>query len=224
MKIFVIPAILVIVLSTAWMVYWQWNTQRFIERLSEVRPHTQSEKIPYERTAENENTDTFPSEPVSENINSAAEGHVPSELAAPLDPSNTTHKGEVSQQTELGSRINVKVRQETDERINMKEGARYNPTHIQDLSVEQILENNRLRLREIHGDIPEIDIYLRHARPIFEGAKEGKSELKMRLSQKDALEYSRALSVLFPTEENLKHYKNVLKTEQDLEKRRKQIR
>lgn len=222
MKTIVFPAIVVIVLCVAWMMYWQWDTQRFIERLPEAPGPAQSEQSPQERTAENENTDTLPSEHLSENTVPAAEGHVPPEFTAPLNPPDTTHRGPASQHPDPGS--DIEVQQETEAPIETEEGDRYDPTHIKDLSVEQILENNRIRLREIHGDIPEIDIYLRYMRPVFEGAKEGKSQLTMRLSVKEELEFSRARSVLFPTEGNLKHHKNVLKTEQDLEKRREQFR
>lgn len=222
MKRFVFPAIVAIVLCSAWMLYLRWDTDRFIESLPKAPPHTHIEQMPQERVAENENSETLPPERVSEHNEPSAEGHVHPHFTDTLEPPDTRHTDPVSQNPDPVSGIDVE--QGTEEKIETEEGDQNNRHPVMDLSLEQILEKNRRRLIEKHGPIPEIDIYLRHMIPVFEGAREGKRQVTIKRTPEEALEFSRAQSVLFPSEGNIKSYQNVLKTTQYLKRRRELMR
>lgn len=218
MKRFVFPTIVVIVLCSAWMLYLQWDTDRFIESLPKAPPHTHIEQIPQERTSGNENSETFLPERVSENNEPSAEGHVHPDFTETLDPPETRHTPPVSHHHE------PVVEQVTEEKIKTEEGDQNNRLPFMDLSVEQKIEIFRRRQIEKHGPIPEIDIYIRHMMPFFEGITEGKRRVTIKRTAEEALEYDRARSVLFPSEENLKTYQNTLKTVQDIKRRRELMR
>ena len=86
-----------------------------------------------------------------------------------------------------------------------------------DLSLEQIIENNRKSLIARHGDIPEVHIYLKHFP--FEALlnSEGNQGFEVELSLKDNLDYLRAVAHLFPNKENNDNYLEALELYETLE-------
>lgn len=221
MKILVLPTIIVMSLCGAWMLYLRWDTQRFVESLPEAPSRTHTKPMPQERLTENENSQTPPPERVAENNASSTEGLSRWDATEDLNPSDTSHTDPADQKHDPVSGIDVE--QKTEDKLETQESDENSRHPAMDLSLEQIVENNRRRLIEQHGNIPEVDIYIHHMMPVFKGITEGKQELTVQRTPEEALEYSKAQAVLFPTQKNIQSYQNVLKTTQHL-KRRKQLK
>lgn len=66
-------------------------------------------------------------------------------------------------------------------------------------------------LIEKHGDIPEIDIFLKHFP--FSAIQQGETKITIEntVTLEEDLEYKRALAVLFPSKENQKSYEDALR-------------
>ena len=216
MKKIFLPATVVIVFCTAWMLYLQWDTERFIESLPKAASRT-SGMMPQERTAENENSGTLPPENVSENNEPSAKDPALPDFTENLNPPDAIHREMVSRNHDDVYGLDVK--HVTEVKKGTGEGDQNKRPPVMALSVEQIIENNRRMLIEKHGNIPEIDIYLHYMKPVFEGMKEGKRQVRIDRTPEEELEFSRVQSVLFPSEDHLKHYQDVLKTTQELKRR-----
>ena len=155
---------------------------------------------------------------MSENNEPSAEDHILSDSTENLDPPDTRHTDPDYQNHDPV--FGIDVEEEKQEKLETQDGDENNQHPAMDLTSEQVIENNHRRLIEEHGNIPEIDIYIRHMIPVYQGITEGKHQLTIERTPEEALEYSKAKAVLFPSEKNLESYQNVLKTTQYLKRRR----
>ena len=86
-----------------------------------------------------------------------------------------------------------------------------------DLSLEQIIENNRQSLINRHGNIPEIDIYLKLNEPFFRALlKDKPTRVVIERTPEESLESSRVTAILFPNEANKKAYQDELEKMKEL--------
>ena len=205
--------VVVIVFCGAWMLYLRWDTQRFIESLPTAPSRTHIKQMPQESVSENENSPASPPESVSEN--NEPEDHILPDSAETPNTPDTRPTDPGAEEPVLG----IDVEQKNQENLETQEDDGNDRHPAMDLTLEQIVENNRRRLIEQHGNIPEVDIYIRHMMPVFKGITEGKQQLTIQRTPEEALEYSRAQAVLFPSEKNLKSYQNVLEETQYLKRR-----
>lgn len=219
MKKVIFTAIVLILLGTTWTLYLRWENKRFVESLPKAPSRTNIEQptdtITQDGTDENKNSEPYPLESVPENNKLPVEENVLQEstsLSEELSPDTAhrpPHPGE-SHLPDIDYTFRATLEQEVESNA---------PSSIMDLSVEEIIENNRQMLLKKHGNIPEIDIYLKHMVPVFEGLTEGKSQVNVKRTPEAQLEYSRALATLFPTADNIKQYQEVLQTMEEIKRR-----
>ncbi len=204
-------AMVIIILGTALTLYLRWDLNRFAESLPKAPLQTHIEQPTDMRTQGN----------VSEN----EKGELPAKvntLSAPtstsVEASNDTahrppdHSGFHSDVHAPPIRVEG---QQKDEVVKQEDESTLS---FMDLSLEEIIERNRQKLIEKHGDIPEIDIYLRLNAPLFEAIKNREAQVKIQRTLEEHLEFSRVMSVLYPSEEHDKMYQAAL---QEVEKRRR---
>lgn len=215
MKKVVFTAIVVIVLGIALMLYLRWDTNRFVESLPKAPPQTNIEQPintgTQDSTSENENSE-LPAE-----VNPLP---APTAVSAET-PNDTTHKP--SHHTNSHSDVHIPpIRVEglqKDEDVK-QEGEILPP--FWDLSVEEIIERTRQKLIEKHGDIPEIDIYLRLNARLFEGIKNRETQVRIQRTPEEHLEFSRVMSVLYPSEAHDKMYQDALQAAEERNRRKYQ--
>jgi len=94
------------------------------------------------------------------------------------------------------------LEQEADE----TEESEQQETDVNDLSLEQIIANNRKHLIAEHGDIPEVHTYLKYFP--FEALLDGNKgkEYTLDLSLEEHLNYHKAVAYLFPNKANRDKY------------------
>ena len=195
MKSIIFTAICVIILGAAWTAYLHWGNKRFVESLPEPPPRSNIDPVTDTQRREIENNDP-PAEPTPE-LPAVREESPP----APRPP----HRGDPQVSGHVPIPRVMAGAPETSEEQKAQD-----PASAMTASVEEIIENTRQHLIEQHGDIPEIDIYLRHMRPVFQAAKDGETEIIVVSTPKEHLEMSRVMSILYPSEEHTQHYKDVL--------------
>lgn len=203
MKKVFFTAIGVIVLGTIWVLHLRWDNKRFAESLPKGPSQTNIEQP----------ADTRIQSTISENEHSERPVEV-KVLPAPTDPSaevpnDTAHE----QPHHSDSHSNAYSPPLHVERIQKDAGVKQeggSPPSFMDLSVEEMIEHTRQKLIEEHGDIPEIDIYLKLNVPLFEAIKNQENQVRIQRTPEEHLEYSRVMSVLFPSEKHDKLYQDAL--------------
>lgn len=202
-------AVVLIVLGVAWTLYLQLDNTRFVESLPQAPSSTHREA-----TAD-------PSlKSGNENVNSElpAGSHVQRAAIEPfeLPPDTPPRPSPVGRQDptfRIQREREGKVMETSEsEKENLQEESESSPSStFQDLSLEQLIENNRQRLIDQHGEIPEIDRYLELNRSFFQQILEGKTQITVDRTPEESLENSRLTALLFPTEANQKAYQDELK-------------
>ena len=219
MKKALCAAIALLVLGTAWMLYLQREDNRFEESLPKVPSRMNTEQpidtITQENTTENENTGL----PIEANVLQESTNET-EEM-----PLNTPHRSSHDSNPRLHDqgptfRIEqeLKVRDQLEEEGGLEQVGESNPSSsFMDLSIEQIIENNRQALITRHGNIPEIDIYLKLNEPFFRALlKDKPTEVVLERTAEESLESSRVTAILFPNEANKKAYQDELKKMKEL--------
>lgn len=213
MKKVLCTAIVLIVLGTAWMLYLQREDNRFKESLPKVPSRMNTEQpidtITQENTTENENIGL----PVAANVlqESTNETEEMSLNTAPRPPSHDQGPTfRIQQELKVPDQLQKEGGLEQVEESNP-------PSSFMDLSLEQIIENNRHALINRHGNIPEIDIYLKLREPFFRALlKDKPAKVVIEMTPEESLESSRVTAILFPNEANKKAYQDELKKMQEL--------
>ena len=88
--------------------------------------------------------------------------------------------------------------------------------HFSEIPVEELIERNRKALIAKHGDIPEIDIFLKYFP--FGAAQNAEDGNEVIMTAEENLAYVKAMSVLFPSQENEERYQEVLRDTREGEK------
>lgn len=88
--------------------------------------------------------------------------------------------------------------------------------HFSEISVEAFIERNRKALIAKHGNIPEIEVFLKYFP--FRTAQNAEDGDEVVMTAEENLEYVKAISVLFPSQENKERYQEVLRDIQEGEK------
>ncbi len=213
MKKVLCPAIVLIVLGTVWTLYLQREDNRFEESLPKVPSRMNTEQpidsITQESTTENENIGL----PVEANVpqESTNETEEISLNTAPRPPSHDQGPTfRIQQELKVPNQLQKEGGLEQVEESNP-------PSSFIDLSLEQIIENNRQALINRHGNIPEIDIYLKLREPFFRALlKDKPTKVVIERTPEESLESSRVTAILFPNEANKKAYQDELKRMKEL--------
>ena len=219
MKKVLCTAIVFIVLGTAWMLYLQREDNRFGESLPKVPSRMNTEQpidtITQENTTENEN------------IGLPMEANVLQESTNETEamPFNTAHRPlhnnnphSLDQGPTFRSEQELKVPNQLQKEGGLEQVEESNPSSsFMDLSLEQIIDNNRQALINRHGNIPEIDIYLKLNEPFFRALlKDKPTEIVIERTVEESLESSRVTAILFPNEANKNAYQDELKKMREL--------
>ena len=206
-------AMVIIILGTAWTLYLRWNVNRFAESLPKAPPQTHIEQP----------TDMRTQSSVSENEKSELSAKV-NTLSAPTSTSaeasnDTAHSS--PHHSSFHSDVHAPpIRVEEQQKDEVVKQESENLRSFMDLSLEEIIERNRQQLIEKHGDIPEIDIYLRLNAPLFKAIKNQEAQVKIQRTLEEHLESSRVMSVLYPSEEHDKMYRAALQEVEERSRRR----
>ena len=203
MKKIVFTAMVIIILGTAWTLYLRWDVNRFAESLPKAPLQTHIEQPTDTRTQDN-----MPENEKSE---------LPTKVNAPSAPTSTFAEASNApahrppHHSDSHSDVHtppIRVEGQQKDEVVKQEGK--SPLSFSDLSVEEIIERNRQKLIEKHGDIPEIDIYLRLNAPLFEAIKNRETQVRIQRTPEEHLEFSRVMSVLYPSEAHDKMYQEAL--------------
>ncbi|RKU26320.1 hypothetical protein C6499_13755 [Candidatus Poribacteria bacterium] len=210
MKRFIFPALVLIVLCTAWVFYLQWDNKRFVENLPNAQPPTNIEA----------SSETNPHGSLSENEASVFEEIRPdTRYRPPVGSHSDSHAPGSGFQIQRHIKRIVKdpekdpLEAEEDQEEEQESGA---PLTFMDLSFEEWMESKRQFFIRQHGDIPEIDIYLKLNEPFYRALKNGETVISIKRTPEESLESSRVTAILFPTEENKKAYQEELKMMKEL--------
>ena len=214
MKKVFFTAIVVIVGGIALMLYLRWDTNRFVESLPKAPPQTSIEQP----------TDTSSQDSMSKNKNSELSVEMsvlPAPAATSPEASNdTAHRPPYhsDSHSDVHAPPPLRVdRMQEDEDI--KQEGESSPSFF-DLSLEGMIEHTRQQLIEKHGDIPEIDIYLRLNAPLFQAIKNRETQVRIQRTPEEHLEFSRVMSVLYPNEQHNKMYQDALKRRAERNRRK----
>ena len=206
-------AMIIIILGTAWALYLRWDVDRFAESLPKAPPQTHIEQPTNPKSQDN----------VSENEKSELPAKV-NTLSAPISTSakasNDTARRPPhhSNSHSDGHAPPIRVEEQQKEEVVKQEGE--SPRSFMDLSVEEMMEWTRQQLIEKHGDIPEIDIYLKLNAPLFEGIKNREAQVKIQRTPEEHLEFSRVMSVLYPSKAHDKMYQDALEAIEERNRRK----
>ena len=201
MKKVTFTATIVMVLGTIWVLYLRWDNSRFAESLPKVPSQTNIEHPHDTRiqgiTSENEHNE-LPAEAKVLPAPTAPSAEVPNDIARKQPHHSDSPSDVYSPPLRLeGIQKDTGVKQEAE-----------SPSSFMDLSVEAIIERNRQKLIAKHGDIPEIDIYFKLNAPLFEAIKNRETQVRIQRTLEEHLEFSRVMSVLFPSEAHDKMYRD----------------
>ena len=194
------------VLATAWYLFLEIGDRKFKENL----PELPAVEHPEEPTSENEQTDIVDFGGVETPLSVDREGEQRDIEEAstnktddqPLTPETSQpHPAETDPMPEGPSE---------PQPGDVAEGVFQ--MNLTDISREELINRNREHLMKIHGDIPEIDIFLDRF-PLFSAIQQGKTqvEVSQTYTQEEDLAFKRALAVLFPNEVNKRKYEEALR-------------
>lgn len=210
MKKIIFSTIAFIILSVAVSLHIRRETDRFVENQPEIPSQTNIEQ---------------PSDPVSskspgENRDSEPDAEANVWEAMPTDTPPTLQRAPmVSQNRDTRYRIQrsetVKMFTPEAEDAEQQDSGKKSLS-IEDLSVEQIIERNRRYLINKHGNIPEIDVYLKLNASFYESIKNRETEYVRVFTPEESLEYRRVVSILYPTQANIKAYQDELERMEEL--------
>ena len=93
-------------------------------------------------------------------------------------------------------------------KVDPKETQSEREPHFTEISLEELVERNRQALIKKHGNIPEIEIFLKYAP--FNAIQRQEEEYEAIMTIEKQVEYLRAMSVLFPSETNEQNYQDAL--------------
>lgn len=219
MKKVLCTAIVLIVLGTVWMLYLQRENNRFRDSLPKVPSRMNIEQpidtITQENTTENENIGLPMAANVrQESTNETEEMSLNTAHRPPHD--SNPHSHEQGPTFRIEQEPNVPDQFEKEGDLEQVEESNP-PSSFMDLSLEQIIENNRQALINRHGNIPEIDIYLKLNEPFFRALlKDKPTKVVIERTPEESLESSRVTAILFPNEANKKAYQDELKKMKEL--------
>ena len=204
MKKVIFATITLIIFCVAFSLHIRRETDRFVQSQPEIPQQTHVEHP----------IDTGGAESQGENQNSENTTEVNVWEATPADAPPALHRDPThSQNRDTQYRIQqnetVKVFAPEDQDAEQENSGK-KPLSIEDLSVEQIIENNRRYLINKHGNIPEIDIYLKLNASFYESIKNQEPEYVRTFTPEESLEYRRVVSILYPTQANIKAYQDEL--------------
>ena len=219
MKKVLCTAIVLIVLGTAWTLYLQREANHFEGSLPKVPSRMNTEQpidpITQENTTENESIGLPEAADVLQESTNETEEMPLNTAHRPLHDSNS-HSHDQGQTFRIERELKVPDQSEKEEDLaQVVENPP--PSSFMDLSVEQIIENNRHALINRHGNIPEIDIYLKLNEPFLRALHKDKpTEVTIERTLEESLENSRVTAILFPNEANKKAYQDELKKMKEL--------
>ena len=213
MKKVFFTAIVIIILGTALTLYLRWDVNRFAESLPKAPPQTHIEQP----------ADTRTQDSASENEKSELRTKVnaPSTPTAPSAEASSDTANKPPHHSHSHSDVHappIRVEGEQKDEVVKQEGE--SPRPFIDLSVEEMVEHTRQQLIEAHGDIPEIDIYLRLNAPLFKALKNREAQVSIQRTPEEHLEFSRVMSVLYPSEAHDKMYQDALRTVEERNQRK----
>ncbi|MDE0553125.1 MAG: hypothetical protein OXI24_02840 [Candidatus Poribacteria bacterium] len=207
MRDVILIGIVIIVLGAAWSLYLKYDTQRFIDSFPKV-PAT---------VAQPQNT-------TEEAISSSKNASPKNARVAQETLETFTEKPAVEVEDTKREKIETSTRMDFADEISEESPPSafdspptQAPIGMLNLSREEIVENNRKHLIEIHGDIPEVHTFLKYFPFEVLLDVENKEKYEFSLSHEEFLEYQRANAVLFPNAANREGYQKAL--ERELEKR-----
>ena len=208
MKRIYATAIVLITLGIAWTLYLRYQNKRFIDNLPKG-PTPVTKRMPTPNTStidEHENNETpETADPATHSNESIIE-------ESPL--TTDTPQGTAPQKSEVIVPKNVPEDiSEPNTFTETPEPEKEQPG-IRELSLEEIMEKNREHLIKKHGDIPEVDIFLKHFP--FESLQQGKTKIERTrtLSSEEILNYKKSIATLWPNKSNLKNYQDALKMQE----------
>lgn len=207
MKKVIFTVIVLIALGTAWALYLRWDNKRFVESLPKIPSETNIEKstdtIVQDRKSEDEDSNFFNLEDTSKDNKPLVEDSKQKEEKIPLDAVHRHPHDERSHPHDHAPPISAPS----------NASAIMDAATVMNLPIEEVINISRQRLIEEHGNIPEIDIYLKELTPIWEAVKSGKTKLIIQRTPEEDLEFRRVMAKLFPNEQNIKLYQDKLKKE-----------
>ncbi len=205
MKKVYFAAIVLITLGTAWTLYLRYQNRRFIENLPKgPTPVTKRIYTPNTSTIhKGENSETPETEDPATHSNERIIEE--SLLTTDTPQSASPQKPEAIVPKSVPEDIS-----EPNTFTEIPEPEKEQPG-ITELSIEEIVDKNREHLIKKHGDIPEVDIFLKHFP--FESLQQGKTKIEQTrtLSSDEILNYKKAIATLWPNKTNLKDYQDALK-------------
>lgn len=208
MRKIIFMAIVLIVLGTAWTLYLKHDTERFIDSLpKKSATGTQPQNIT-NMPVTDENSDPFQSMNV---IEGALEDFNEEPGAAGSAEGGNSEKKDTSGLIDFANEfLERDPIAEWSPHPAEEEHPAEEPMGLMKLSRAEIVENNRKRLIEIHGDIPEVHTYLKYFP--FEALQnpENTGTYSFTMSLDEFLEYQKASAVLFPNASNIKNYQQAL--------------
>ena len=214
MKQVIFTALVVIVLGVVWTLYLQWDNKRFVESLpksvSQMNIEEPTDMSTPDSWSENENTE-HPA-PAAANLFE----EIPPDTAHRPPHGGNPHSHNSVPTFRIEQELKNPDQLEKEE--GLEQGKESNlPVSFMDLSLEQIIENNRQSLINRHGNIPEIDIYLKLNEPFFRALLKGKpTRVVIERTPEESLESSRVTAILFPNEANKKAYQDELEKMKEL--------
>ena len=218
MKRVIYAIIVLIVLGTVWLLYLRWENKRFAESLPKAPSRTNIEKssnrVIQDRAFDNENRKQSHLRDVLKNSELSAETNVSQVSTTRYKKASTNMKHTDPHNGEPNSHVSNDIFYsdlESESESNVL-------TSFLDLSVDEIIERRRQKLIKEHGNIPEIDIYLKYTRKVYEAVKSGESQVNMTMTPEEHLEFSRTMAYFFPSEKVIKMYQDASKTMEKLKR------
>lgn len=206
MKKVIFTVIILIAFGTAWVLYLQWDNRHFVKNLPDIPSQTDNVQstttIIQEGTSEDPSKDGGSHEKETEH---QATTHEEGKEETLHDAHGHPHNDDIHPH-DHDPAVSVKPNATTPISGEIK------TTSILTLSLKDAIKRKREMLVEKHGDIPEIDIYLKNFAAILEAAKSGNTQLTIQRTPEEDLEFSRVMAKLFPNEQNIKLYQDKLKS------------
>ena len=205
MRIAIYAVILLVICAMAGSLYVRYDTNRFVDDVKNrhvipASKHTftdsssETSQIEHEKSEQPEQPEQIGE--TDEYVSESVQGY------STQDIDNVTTTDQSDSLYDL-SPFSSNDQDETEE-------SEQRETNVNDLSIEQIIENNRNHLIAKHGDIPEVHTYLKYF-PFEALLDQNKDkEYMLDLSLEETLKYHEAVAHLFPNKSNRDNYSDAL--------------
>lgn len=203
MKNISIVVIVCLIFGAAWIFYLEHESKLFVDSLPKAPPPEKKVKSP-KTSAVNENNKTVPETDISEQDTS-------SDILQGTSTAENVKEDTNLENPEIAVPPNVSDAVSKPETVPQKTQPEPESLDVTELSIQEIIERNRKHLIQKHGDIPEVETFLKYFP--FEELQQRKTKIQRSYtrSPEEDLKYRKAIATLWPKPENEEGYQDALK-------------